>query len=457
VVASSISYRLEWYSDLPNGIDLLYNAPMKGANRVTQFERGQLQRIRLHVLPTKRFKTFAISLFAGLTLDEATVTPVALIPFVLRRGTANLPETIAFREKLDDLYGAGFGFDVYKRGDSQIVQFRMDVINDEFVSSNTSLLAESLHFLGDVLTDPLLDNNGFHQKYVDAEKTTLKKRLEAIVNDKIRYAAERCLEEMCADEPYRLHPLGKLSEIDSITSSSLFEHYEQWLNNAALDLYVVGDTTLEEVTQLVTKTFKLKAGTPSAYSVPNVQHTVKEVKKVTEKMEVSQGKLNLGLRTGVGYGDDAYPAALMYNGILGGYPHSKLFLNVREKESLAYYAASRLDGHKGLCTIQSGIEFANYDRAVAIIQEQLESMRQGQLSELEMSQTKAMISNHLRELQDSAYEMIAYDFNSVLTGKERSAEQLLKQVQAVTAEDIVKVAERVQLDTIYFLRDRKEA
>ncbi|MDQ8733295.1 EF-P 5-aminopentanol modification-associated protein YfmF [Paenibacillus sp. LHD-38] len=430
---------------------------MKGANRVSIFERGQLQRIRLHVMPTKRFKTFAISLFAGLTLDEATVTPVALIPFVLRRGTANLPETISFREKLDDLYGAGFGFDVYKRGDSQIVQFRMDVINDEFVSSNTPLLAESLQFLGDVVTDPLLENNGFHQKYVDAEKTTLKKRLEAIVNDKIRYAAERCLEEMCADEHYRLHPLGKLAEIDSISPSSLYKQYEQWLDQAALDLYVVGDTTLAEVTELVSKAFKLKNGSPSSYSTPNVHHPVKEVKKVTERMEVSQGKLNLGLRTGVGYTDDEYPAALMYNGILGGYPHSKLFLNVREKESLAYYAASRLDGHKGLCTIQSGIEFANYDRAVVIIQEQLESMRQGNLSELEMNQTKAMISNHLRELQDSAYEMIAYDFNGVLTGKQRSAEQLLEQVQAVTAADIVKVAERVQLDTIYFLRDRKEA
>ncbi|OME80239.1 peptidase M16 [Paenibacillus sp. FSL A5-0031] len=430
---------------------------MKGANRVSTFERGQLQRIRLHVLPTKRFKTFAISLFAGLSLEEATVTPVALIPFVLRRGTAKLPETITFREKLDDLYGAGFGFDVYKRGDSQIVQFRMDVINDEFVSSDTPLLAESLQFLGDVITDPLIDQNGFHQKYVDAEKTTLKKRLEAIVNDKIRYAAERCLEEMCADEPYRLHPLGKLAEIESITSSSLYDSYLQWLDNAALDLYVVGDTTLEEVTELVSSAFKLKDGSPSAYSTPNIHHPVKEVKQVTDRMEVSQGKLNLGLRTGVGYVDDAYPAALMYNGILGGYPHSKLFLNVREKESLAYYAASRLDGHKGLCTIQSGIEFANYERAVAIIKEQLESMRQGNLSELEMNQTKAMISNHLRELQDSAYEMIAYDFNGVLTGKDRSAEQLLEQVQAVTAEDIVKVAEQVQLDTIYFLRDRKEA
>jgi predicted Zn-dependent peptidase len=424
---------------------------------VSAFQRGQLERIRLHVLPTNRFKTFAISLFAGLPLQEDTVTPVALIPFVLRRGTASTPETINFREKLDDMYGAGFGFDVYKRGDSQIIQFKMDVINDAFVSSEHSLLASSIGFLGDVVTNPLIENGGFRAKYVEAEKETLRKRLEAIVNDKIRYAAERCIEEMCADDPYRLHPLGQRSDIAAITPQSLRETYDQWLNDAALDLYVVGDTTLEEVTKLVRGAFQLKSGSPSAYKHPVTQHDVTEVKNVVDRLEVSQGKLNMGLRIGVGYNDALYPAALLYNGILGGYPHSKLFMNVREKESLAYYAASRLDGHKGICTIQSGIEFANYEKAVAIIKEQLESMKQGQLSDLEINQTKAMISNHLREMQDSAYEMLSYDFNSVLTGKERTAGELLKQVQDVTAEDIVAVAKRVQLDTIYFLRDRKEA
>ncbi|WP_445670210.1 EF-P 5-aminopentanol modification-associated protein YfmF [Paenibacillus sp. PL2-23] len=424
---------------------------------MSSFQRGQHERIRLHVLPTNRFKTFAISLFAGVPLEEEHVTPVALTPFVLRRGTAKTPETIAFREKLDDMYGAGFGFDVYKRGDSQIVQFRMDVINDRFVSSEHSLLAASIGFLGEVLTEPCLEGNGFRSKYVDAEKITLKKRLEAIVNDKVRYAAERCLEEMCQGEPYRLHPLGQLNAVDAITPEALYRHYEGWLDNAALDLYVVGDTTLEEVTRLVSESFRLKPGMPAHYNRPVVKRNVQETKFVVDRMEVSQGKLNMGLRTGVGYDDPLYPAALMYNGILGGYPHSKLFINVREKESLAYYAASRLDGHKGICTIQSGIEFANYDKAVEIIKAQLESMKAGQLSDLEINQTKAMISGHLRELQDSAYEMLSYDFNSVLTGNSRSSMELMEQVQAVTPGDIVKVAEQVQLDTVYFLRDRKEA
>ncbi|WP_028561372.1 EF-P 5-aminopentanol modification-associated protein YfmF [Paenibacillus pinihumi] len=425
---------------------------------VTPFERSLFDRVRLHVLPTKRFKTFAISLYAGVPLAEDTVTATALTPFVLRRGTSSTPETIAFRERLDNMYGAGFGFDIYKRGDSQIVQFRLDVIHDQFVSSSASLLQSALQLLGEVLTSPAQDSQGaLRAKYVAAEKTTLKQRLEAIINDKIRYAAERCVEEMCADEPFRFHALGQISDLASIDEKSLYEAYQQWLNQACFDLYIVGDTSLAEVQAIAEKAFRTGGGKPGSYVRSSGERKVTNVKTVIEKMDVNQGKLNMGLRTNTGYADDDYAAMLMYNGILGGYPHSKLFMNVREKASLAYYAASRLDGIKGLCTIQSGIEIANFDRASEIIRQQLDSMRAGELSELEMNQTKAMILNHLRELQDSAFEMIAYDFNSILTGRVRSNTELMSDIQAITPQAIVNAAHKVELDTIYFLRDQKEA
>lgn len=172
-------------------------------------------------------------------------------------------------------------------------------------------------------------------------------------------------------------------------------------------------------------------------------------------MEVSQGKLNMGLRTSVTYADDQYAAALMYNGILGGYPHSKLFMNVREKASLAYYASSRYDGHKGIGTIQSGIEIQNYEKALEIIKMQLEDMRAGKITELEMSQTKAMIRNLLLEIDDSAFEMIAYDFNRQFSGKDRSRAELLQQVEAIRIEDVKAAAETFELDTIYFLKARR--
>lgn len=421
------------------------------------FERGSRKQLRIHVLPTKRFKTFAISLYAGVPLREDTVTPVALTPFVLRRGTESYPETTQFREQLEHLYGAGFSFDVYKRGDYQIVQFRMDTINDSFVGGGEQqLLDRSFAFLGEVLTKPARENGHFKTSYVQAERETVRKKLESIVNDKMRYAAERCIEEMCKHEPYRLHPLGERKALPAIEPPELTATYENWLKESSMDLYVVGDTTLEEVEELVERHFNLERKTSSDYQAQKAVRGDEEPNTVIERLNIGQGKLNLGLRTSITYADDKYASALMYNGILGGYPHSKLFVNVREKESLAYYASSRYDGHKGIATVQSGIEIPNYEKAVTIIKQQLEEMKLGHITDLEMSQTKAMIRNLLKEMQDAAFEMIAYDFNRQLSGKERTSEELLAQIEQITKQDVREAAEQFRLDTIYFLRDEKE-
>ncbi|MFC4307358.1 EF-P 5-aminopentanol modification-associated protein YfmF [Cohnella boryungensis] len=421
-----------------------------------QFQRGVLGRLRLHVLPTKRFKTFALSLFAGVPLSEDRVSSVALLPFVLRRGTQSYPETLSFRERLDDLYGAGFGFDLYKRGDRQIVQFRLDMINDRFVSATDSLLGEAMSFLGEVLTAPALEEGRFKSKFVEAEKTTVRKRIDAIINDKIRYAAERCVEEMCKEEPYRLLALGQKEKLAELDSGQLYEAYGQWLQEASFDLYVSGDTTLEEVRELAAKAFRLPKGEPSVYGKPELRAARPEVQTIVERLDVGQGKLNMGLRVGDTYGSDRYASLLVYNGLLGGFPHSKLFVNVREKASLAYYASSRLDGHKGIMTLQSGIETANYEKAVRIIREQLEAMRAGDFAAEDLQRTRAMIIGQLRELQDSAFERIAFDFSNVISGAERTGESFIAEIQAVTAEMATEAAQSVELDTIYFLRDRKE-
>ncbi len=420
-----------------------------------QFERGTVQGVRVHVLPTEQFKTYALSVYVGSPLQEDTVTPNALIPFVLRRGSKAYPETKQFREKLDDLYGAGFGFDVYKRGDYQMLQFRMDVIQDDFVSSPQPLLDQAIRFLGEAITQPAMEGGTLIRKYIDSEKTTLQKRLESIVNDKIRYAAERCIAEMCSSEPYRLHPLGSIDRIPSIEAEALTERYEALLRQSPIDIYVVGNTNLEQVQPLIERYFAARGERTPDYSLRAEHRSVGQVKEVVERLDVNQGKLNMGLRVRTSYADDSYPSALLYNGILGGYPHSKLFTNVREKASLAYYASSRLDGHKGILTIQSGIEIANYEKAVSIIKEQLKAMEEGQINDTELQQTKAMITGHLRELQDSAFELIAFDFNNRLSGADRTVPALIEAVEQTDKEEIRRMARQVHLDTIYFLRDNK--
>lgn len=419
-----------------------------------QFERGQWSRLRIHVLPTKRFKTVSLFLFAGLPLHQNNNTRNALLPFVMRRGTVNTPTTRAFRERLDDMYGAGFGFDVVKRGDSQLLQFRIDIINDRFVSTTNNLLEEGVQLLGEIVTQPALENDQFVAQYVESEKENVRKRLESLQNDKIRYAATRCIAEMCQGTPYALNPLGQLEDLQSINAESLTAAHRYFLQEAALDLYVVGDTCLDELLPLVKRAFCLPFGDVTSYAPIERFTRQGEVRVVEEQLDVLQGKLNLGLRLHKVNNEKSYAATLMYNGILGGYPHSKLFVNVREKASLAYYASSRFDSQKGIGTIQSGIEIANFDKAKTIIEQQLQAMREGDISELEMLQTKAMIRNDIVEMRDSAGEIVSYDFNHIFSGQSLTMDQLLAQLESITKEDIVEVAQQVELDTVYFLRNK---
>lgn len=423
------------------------------------FERTQIGKIRLHVLPTDRFKTFALTAFVGQPLSEDTVTSGAIIPHVLRRGNKKYPETRQFRTKLDDLYGAGFGFDLTKRGNYQVIQFRMDTINDRFVQASDSMLQQSIQYLGDTLTDPLIEDGAFRATYVEQEKQTVKRKIEAIINDKVRYAAERCVQEMCENDPYRLHPLGQLAQIDALQPDTLYQQYKDWLQRAQIDLYVVGDTNLKEVSQLVKQAFRLDFDSKNEanYEQAPFSSDKTDIKRVVDRLDVTQGKLNMGFRVHTTFSDELYPAALMYNGILGSYPHSKLFVNVREKASLAYYAASRLDGNKGIMTIQSGIEIDQVEQASAIILEQTEAMKQGEISDLEWTQTQAMLSNQLREISDSAYDMIGFDFNRIISKTERSTEDLITAIESVNKEQVQQFAQQVELDTIYFLRDREGA
>lgn len=425
--------------------------------QATVFEHTSLTQAHLHVLPTDQFKTFAIVVNIEYPLAPETVTQVAMLPFILKRGTERFPETAAFRQKLDELYGAGFQADIIKRGERQIVQLALDIANPKWTKGSNDLLEEGIRFIADVLLRPALENGAFVARYVQSEKENMAKRIDRLVDDKIRYASERCTQVMFENEPYSLYPYGKKEDLQHINAENLYSFYTKWIKTSPIDIYIVGQTSVNEASPLIQKYLDL----PADHS-PTVKHTklahrrVTEVKTVVEKMNVSQGKLNMGLHTYTTYGDDDYPAMLVYNGLLGGFSHSKLFINVREKASLAYYVVSRLDNHQGVQTIMSGIQVENYEKAVDIIKKQIESVRNGEFTDTDMNQTIAVMSNQLREVKDMPFERINFNYHSVLSGKQRSLDELLKAISQVSKDDIIKAAQKVKLDTIYFLRDNRE-
>nr|WP_322788168.1 pitrilysin family protein [Anaerobacillus alkalidiazotrophicus] len=409
----------------------------------------------LHVIETKQYKTNTIVLHIKAPLTKETVTKRTLLPYVLQSGTENFSSRQEIRSNLDEIYGATLTADVSKKGENHILSFRMDVVNENYLKDKTPLLEEALKLLAEILLKPVKESGVFQSTIVANEKRNLKQRIQSIFDDKIRYANMRVTEEMCKEEPYGINVWGYEDEIDDVNPEDLYHQYTSMLSNDGFDLYVVGDVKSENIQELVSKYFTFtNNGKQGQNKVANSKKEIEKEHVVIEEQDVKQGKLHIGFRTNTTYQDDDYFAMQMFNGLFGGFSHSKLFINVREKASLAYYASSRFESHKGILMVMSGIEFKNYDQAVTIIKEQLKSMQSGDFTDEEIKQTKAVIKNQLLETVDVAKGFVELLYHNAVGAKSRTIDEWLNGIENVTRDDIINVGKKIQLDTIYFLKGK---
>ncbi|MDM5305629.1 EF-P 5-aminopentanol modification-associated protein YfmF [Peribacillus frigoritolerans] len=407
---------------------------------------------KLHVVRTDKYKTNTLVLKMKAPLTKEDVTYRALLPYVLQSNTSKYPTTPELRSYLDDLYGAGFYVDVAKKGEYQIISFTIDIVNEKFLSDSTPLLEKAFGLLSEVIFNPKKNGEAFDSKTVSNEIRSLKQRIQSISDDKMRYSATRLVEEMCKNEPYALEASGNLQDLETITPESLFAYYKKMLSEDEIDLYVIGDIDGSEVEALADKYVSLQEREPVRLPRETGKAVEKE-KEIIENSDVKQGKLNIGYRTQVAYGDRDYYALQLFNGIFGGFSHSKLFINVREKASLAYYAASRLESHKGLLMVMAGIENANYKQALDIIHAQMKEMKQGNFSDEELAQTKAVVKNQLLETIDVSRGLVEILYHNVISGQDISLDEWFAKTERTTKEEIIAVGQKIQLDTIYFLTE----
>lgn len=411
-----------------------------------------VQGFRVHTIETDKYKTNTLVLKMKAPLSKETVTFRALLPYVLQSGTTTYPSAKQLRTYLDELYGATLNVDLTKKGEHHIITIRLDVANEKFLKEQTPLLNKAVQLLSEIVLQPALENGRFVEKIVEQEKRSLKQRIQSVYDDKMRYANLRLVEEMCKGEPYALHTDGQLEDVDHITPENLFDYYQKALQEDEIDLYIIGSIPEERVLELVQSHFSFPARTTRpVINQLTEKKTITNVNEVKEEQDVKQGKLNIGYRTNVTYEDDDYYALQVFNGIFGGFSHSKLFINVREKASLAYYAASRLESHKGLMMVMAGVEPVNYEKAVQIIRDQMEGMKKGDFTDDEMTQTKAVIRNQLLETIDTPRGLVEVLYHNVVSKRKRPIEEWLSETDRVSREEVVRVANNIELDTIYFL------
>lgn len=412
--------------------------------------------INLHVIKTNKFKTNLLAAFLSTPLKKETVTKNALIPAVLRRGSKNMPSQEQISIELEEMYGATFDCGIDKIGDDQVLKFYLETISNEFLPENEDNLEQAIKILLEVIFNPLVENNEFNKEYVESEIKNLKQVIEGRKDSKATYAYERCIEEMYKNMPYSIYKYGNVEDLENINSKNLYEQYINLINNCKIDIFVSGNIE-ENIKEKIMNNENIQKiqEREAVYIINNKESRTKELKEereVFESMDINQGKLILGLDILQENDLDKY-TALIYNAILGGIPTSKMFQNVREKHSLAYTASSSFVRQKANVYIKCGIDIENYGKAVKIIKEQLEDMKNGEFTDKNIEEAKTnMVStiNFIPEEQDT--ELIYY-FSQELSGYEMSSEEYISKINSITKDDIIDLASRIQVNTIYFLKN----
>ena len=414
------------------------------------------QGITIHKINTNKFKTNLFAIFLTSKLNKEDVTKNALLTAVLRRGTSKMPTQEEISKNLENMYGASFDCGVEKTGDNHVLKFYLESINNEFLPSEENLSKECLDILIDIVFNPIIENGAFKQEYVDGEKENLKQIIEGKIDNKAKYALDRCIEEMYKDEPYGVYKYGYIDDLGKITASNLYEYYQEFIKRVKIDIFVSGDLNNNIINEIKENETIMQLNERNAeYNVnkENGEKTrIQEPNVVSESMQIAQGKLILGLDVLDNKKESKYSTSL-YNIILGGSANSKMFQNVREKASLAYTAGSTYLRQKDNIFIKCGIDIPNYEKTVELIKEQLTQMKNGEFTDEDIENAKTLVDASVGSISESQDSEITYYFSQELSDEFVSTEDYINRINNVSKEQIVEVANKIQIITIYFLKD----
>lgn len=410
-------------------------------------------------LRTDKFKTacMSISLLTQLRRESAAMN--ALLPYVLRRGTSLYPDLDALSARMDELYGTAIEPVVRRIGEIQCIGFYASIPEGEFLPGKENVLRPACELLGQLLLSPDTRGGLLLPGYVDSEREKLVERIRSRVNDKRSYSVVRCIEEMCCYEDFAVSRLGSEEEARSIHYQKLTKHYRALLQTSPVEIFYCGRASEKDVTRYLRDALATLPRGEIDYDIGTdlrLNAVEPEPRFVSESMDVTQGKLVLGFRLGECMDEPDQAALNVFNCVFGGGVTSKLFVNVREKLQLCYYASSLIDTHKGLLLVASGIDFASMEAARDEILRQLALIAQGEITDEELNAAKAGVASDLRALTDSQGELEGFTLSQTVDGLDYGPMELAELVGDVTKEDVAAIARGVECDLIYFLTNDGE-
>ena len=415
--------------------------------------------VNLAYLWSDKFKTSCMSLTLLTQLQRDTASMNALIPLVLRRGTTRYPDMEAISARLDELYGTAIEPVVRRIGEIQCLGFYASIPEEEYLPGNNGVLEQATALLGELLLSPATRGGLLLPKYVDSEREKAEDIIQSRVNDKRSYSVTRCIEEMCCYEDFAVGRFGSLDDMRSVNYKKLTKQYRALLQTAPIEIFYCGKTDFKAVSAAMRDAFSAMPRGEIDYDIGTdlrMNAVEDHVRFVEEEMDVTQGKLVLGFRLGECMEEPDIPALYVFNAVYGSGATSKLFMNVREKLSLCYYASSAVYLHKGIMLVSSGIEFDKLDAARDEILAQLDSVRRGEITDDELRSAKKSVASDLRAVQDSIGELEGFYLSQAIDGLDYGPAELAALTEDVTKEDVQAIAKSIECDLIYFLKGSGE-
>jgi predicted Zn-dependent peptidase len=409
--------------------------------------------IGLNLIKADKFKSSLLSYYFMRPLSKSEVTKNALLPLVLKRGTKEYDTNLKIQRELEENYGAKFSIGINKRGEKHVLRFTVETVNRKYVEDK-DYIYNVLKLLKSIIFNPLVEEGYFKQNYVEQEKENLKTRIQGRINNKRSYALDRCIEEMCKNEKFSIYPLGNVEDLDDIDGNVLYKHYQDIINTSPIEVFYTGEYD-DKLVENLKDSINIKRQEIIDIPKEKIITGVQTKNMVQEDLDVVQGKLVLGFRTGIPYQDKLYNGLLLASDILGGGPNSKLFRNVRERESLAYYITSTIYKYKSIMLIDGGIEFDNFEKTVEIVKSEIEDVKSGKFSDKDIDISKKSIKSSMESIKDSLFLISEFFFSQRLSGDSRSLDEILKDIENVTKEEIVEASSEIILDTIYFMKNSK--
>lgn len=410
----------------------------------------QLAGYTLHVIPSKKFKNITMSLKLEGKLTKENVTKRSLLAFMLTGGTTKYPSTQALSTHLEDLYGMNFGTNLATKGIGQVLNISSVCINEEFLPYKEDLLKQQIEMFNDVLFHPNVKDGKFDEQTFNIKKKELKERLIVQNDDKFMYGLDQLFKNMGEDGFLSISNNGYIDEIDEITNEEVYQYLLECLENDVKHVYVVGDVN-ENIVNIFKETLSFDNNTTTIDPVTNFKSTKNEVLEIIEKQDITQAKLNLGYVVDCNFKDPGTYAMTVFNAIFGGFSQSRLFKVVREKHSLCYYISSSYGAFSGIMTVNAGIEGSDYQKAKELIEQELTSIQDGNVSDDEIALAKLMLKSSLTKTKDEPISLITLAYNRDLTGIQETNEEYLEKLMNVTKEEIIAASKKVHLDTIFLL------